>query len=83
LTEGVGGGDPRSGSGVEVRCGEFIWNWRAQHDHAATRGQTARQELFAQLLTRIPRHHDHLDSDHPHNAEMRTLPMLAFMHGHA
>jgi hypothetical protein len=25
----------------------------AQHDHAATHGQPGRQELFAQLLTRI------------------------------
>ena len=32
---------------------EFRPALAAQHDHAATHGQTTRQELFAQLLTRI------------------------------
>jgi len=32
---------------------EFRPTLQAQHDHAAARGQTGRQELFAQLLTQI------------------------------
>ena len=32
---------------------EFRPTIAAQHDHAATHGQTSRQELFAQLLSRI------------------------------